>query len=92
MDQYIRKQDGIHLSGIHMVGLSGIQMAFKNQIILHSTSLQPLEYQTRSLFRFPLYSYFFLLMHYIAAFYRVCKYNCVSVIHIMQRYPAVLIP
>ena len=29
MDQYIRKQDGVHLSGIQMVGLSGIQMAFK---------------------------------------------------------------
>ena len=37
-DQYIRKQDGIHLSGIQMVGLSGIQMAFENQTIWHSTS------------------------------------------------------
>ena len=27
-DQYIRKQDGIHLSGIEMVGRSGIQIAF----------------------------------------------------------------
>ena len=34
-DQYIRKQDGIHLSVIEMVGLSGIQMAFKNLTILH---------------------------------------------------------
>ena len=28
-DQYIRKQDGVHLSGIQMFGLFGIQMAFK---------------------------------------------------------------
>ena len=26
MDQYIRKQDGVHLSGIQMGGISGIQM------------------------------------------------------------------
>ena len=25
LDQYIRKQDGVHLSSIQMVGLSGIQ-------------------------------------------------------------------
>ena len=32
-NQYIRKQDGIHLSSIQMVGLSSIQMAFKNQTV-----------------------------------------------------------
>ena len=29
LDQYIRKQDVVHLFGIPMVGLSGIQMAFE---------------------------------------------------------------
>ena len=28
LDQDMRKQDGIHLSSIHMAGLSGIQIAF----------------------------------------------------------------
>ena len=32
-DQYIRKQDGVHLPGIQIVGLSGIQMAFENWTI-----------------------------------------------------------
>ena len=32
-DQYMIKQDGIHLSSIQMAGLSGIQMAFKYQTI-----------------------------------------------------------
>ena len=45
-DQYIRKQDDVHLSGIKMVGLSGIQMAIKNRTIWHPTSFQPFEYQT----------------------------------------------
>ena len=36
---YIRKQDGIGLSGIQMVGLSGIQVAFKNWTNLFSTVL-----------------------------------------------------
>ena len=31
LDQYIRKQDGVHLSGIQMVELSSIQMALKNR-------------------------------------------------------------
>ena len=35
-DQYIRKQDGTHLSGI--------QMTFKYQTIWHPASFQPLEY------------------------------------------------
>ena len=43
LDHYIRKQDGFHLSGI--------QMAFENQTIWHSTSFQPFEYQIRSVFR-----------------------------------------
>ena len=30
-NQYIRKQDGVHLSGIQMVELSSIQMALKNR-------------------------------------------------------------
>ena len=28
-DQYIRKQDGVHVSSLQTVGLSGIQMAFE---------------------------------------------------------------
>ena len=46
-DQYIRKQNGVHLSCIQMVGLSGIQMVFKNQTIWHLdlTSFWPFEYQ-----------------------------------------------
>ena len=43
---YIWKQDGVHLSCIQMVGLSGIQMAFENQTIWHPTSFWPFEYQT----------------------------------------------
>ena len=38
-EQYIRKQDGVHLSGIQMVGLPGIQMAFENQNIWHQPLL-----------------------------------------------------
>ena len=53
-DQYIRKQDSIHLSGFQMVGLSGIQMAFENQTILHPTSFQPFKFQTSLEFRSPL--------------------------------------
>ena len=33
-----KKQYYVHLSGIQMVGLSGIQMAFENQTIWHPTS------------------------------------------------------
>ena len=57
LDQNKRKQDGVHLSGIQMVGLSGIQMAFENQTIWHLTSFRPFEYQTSSVFRSPLYYY-----------------------------------
>ena len=32
-DQYIKKQDSVHLSGIQMVGFSGNQIAFKYQTI-----------------------------------------------------------
>ena len=55
----MRKQDGIHLSGITMVGLSGsIQMAFKTQTIWHPTPFQPFEYQTSLVFRYHcIYSY-----------------------------------
>ena len=38
LEQYIRKQDCVHLFGIQMVGLSGIQMAFKYRTIWHPTS------------------------------------------------------
>ena len=31
LDQYIRKQDGVHLSVFQIVRLSGVQMAFQNQ-------------------------------------------------------------
>ena len=54
-DQYIRKADGNHLSGIQMVGLSSILVAFENQNIWHPTSFQPFVYQTSSVFRSPLY-------------------------------------
>ena len=37
-DQYIQKQDGVHLSGNQMVGLSSIQMALENWTI----DIQPL--------------------------------------------------
>ena len=57
LDQYIRKQDGIHLSGIQMVGLSGIQMLLEYGTIWHLTLFRSFEYQTRSLFRSPLYLY-----------------------------------
>ena len=55
LDQYIRKQQGIHLSGIQMVGLSGIQMSFENQTIWHPTSFRPFEYCPSLVFRSPLY-------------------------------------
>ena len=38
LDQYIRKQDGIHLSVIQMIQLSSIQMALKYLTIWHLTS------------------------------------------------------
>ena len=53
-DQYVRKQDGINFSGIQMVGLSSIQLAFKKWTIWHPTSFQPFEYQTSLVFRSPL--------------------------------------
>ena len=72
-DQYIRKQDGIHFSCIQMVGLYGIQMAFKNQTMWHPTSFPPFEYQTSSVFRSPLY----LRVHYLLVvsqlFYNICN-------------------
>ena len=55
LDQYIRKQNGVNLSGILIVGLSGIQMAFQNQTIWHPTSFRPFKIQTNSVFRSPLY-------------------------------------
>ena len=55
LDQNIRKQDGVHVSGIQIVGLSGIQMAFEYQTIWHPTSYWPFEYQTSSVFRSLLY-------------------------------------
>ena len=54
-DQYIRKQVGVHFSGIEMVGLSGIEMALKNQTIWHPTYFWPCKYQTSLVFRSPLY-------------------------------------
>ena len=51
LDQYIKKHDGFHLSGIKMVGLSSIQMAFENQTIWHPTYFRPFEYQTSSVFK-----------------------------------------
>ena len=55
-DQYVRKQDGVYLSSIQMVGLSSFQMAFKYKTILHSTSFRPIKYRNSSVFRSPLYS------------------------------------
>ena len=57
-NQHVRKQNGIHLSGIQMVGLSDIQMVFKYQTIWHPTSLQPFKYWTSSVFTSPLFSNF----------------------------------
>ena len=67
MDKNIRKQDGIHLSCIKMVGLSGvkmvglpcIQMAFKYRTICYKTSFWPFEYLTSLVFRSPMYSWYF---------------------------------
>ena len=54
LNQYIIKQDGVHLSGFQIVGMSGIQMALKNQNNWHPISFRPFEYQTRLVFRSPL--------------------------------------
>ena len=54
-DQYIRKQDGIILSGFQMVGQSGIQMEFENQTIWHLTYFWLFEYRTSLVFRSTLY-------------------------------------
>ena len=54
-DLYIRKQDGIHLSIIQMVGLSSIQMTFQNQTFWHPTSFRPFKYQTSLVFRSSVY-------------------------------------
>ena len=45
-NQYLKKQDGVHLSGFQMVGLAAIQMASKYWTIWHPISFQPFEYQT----------------------------------------------
>ena len=55
-DQYIRKQNGIHLSGIQMLGLSSIQMAIEYRTIWYPTFIQPFDYQTCLVFRSPLYT------------------------------------
>ena len=52
------KQDGIHLSGIQMVGMLGIQAAFKYQTIWCPISFQPVKYRANLVFRSPLYSNF----------------------------------
>ena len=44
----VHKKTWCYLSGIQMVRLSGIQMAFKYQIIWHPTSIRPFEYRTSS--------------------------------------------
>ena len=62
LDQYLRNQDGIHLSGIHMVGLSGIQMVFEYWTIWHPTSFRPFEYWTSLVFRSPLKTDFLFLV------------------------------
>ena len=49
------QKDGVHLSGIQMVGLYSIQMAFENQTIWHPTSFRLFENQTRSVFKSPMY-------------------------------------
>ena len=54
-DQYIRNKDVIPLSDIQMVGLSSIQIAFKNRTIWDLTSFWPFEYQTILVFRSPLW-------------------------------------
>ena len=55
LDQCIGKQNGVHLSSIQMVWLSGFQMAFEYWTIWHPTAFQPLEYRTSSVLRSPLY-------------------------------------
>ena len=49
-DMCKRKQDGVHLSCIQMVGLSSIQIAFENQTIWHPNSFGPIKYQTSLVF------------------------------------------
>ena len=55
-DQYKIKQHSAHLTGIQMIGLARIQMAFKYFTIWHPASFRPFEYQTSLVFRSPLYS------------------------------------
>ena len=45
LEQYIRKQDGIHSSGIQIVGLSSIQMAFSIQPLLGNLNTELVCYQ-----------------------------------------------
>ena len=51
---YLRINDGSQMFVLRMVWLSGFQMAFEYQTIGHTTSFQPLEYQTSLAFRSPL--------------------------------------
>ena len=62
LDQYIRKQDGIHLSCIKMVGLSAIEVAFKILTTWCPISFGPLKYQTSLVFRYPLH----VILHLIS--------------------------
>ena len=50
----MRKQDGIHQSGIQMVGQSSIQMAFEyRSITQHPKSFRSFDYRTSLIFRSP---------------------------------------
>ena len=74
VDRYIRKQDGVRLSSIQMVGLSGIQMAFGYQTSWHPISFRPFEFQT-SVFRSPL---FYTLR---VEFLKICTLNIEIIIN-----------
>ena len=55
----IRKLNGVYLSIIQMVGLSGVQMAFENWTNWHQTSFWPFKYGSSWVFRSPVYFFYF---------------------------------
>ena len=72
------KQDGIHLSGIQMVGMLGIQAAFKYQTIWCPISFQTVKYQTNLVFRSPLYLNFLCaiaVQTFFFIFFKSCELN-----------------
>ena len=66
--QYIRKQNGVHVSGIQMVKMYGIQNAFECPTIWRPTSFWPFKFQISSVFRSRFQIFWQNGRHFVRAF------------------------